>query len=220
MGFTIFILLFAMILGIITVLLKLPLWLFVAAVIGLSLARAFQVIHVLYRSQDVERIARFLQSSAKNPLYHYTLSLKSGSRQAQLQAIDLVLGAYRSPLIQGMYRSSRAMLEHDYSAAKGFASQIPDEAMRSYTLALVAAAQGEKAAGSYILQKPWMSSIIAATQFYKNGDMTEFERHKQEALANSRGIQYFSNFYYLERIHENIKVSERKKRKGTGLASS
>lgn len=219
MGFTIFILLFAIIFGIITVLLGLPFWLFVAAVIGVSLARTFHVIHILYRSQNVKKIGRFLQSSAKNPLYHYTLSLKSGSKQAQLQAIDLVLGAYKSPLIQGMYRSSRAMLEHDYSAAKTFAAQIPDEMMRSYTLSLIAAANGEVTAGDHMLQKPWMSSIIAATRSYKKGDMTEFERHKQEALANSRGIQHFSNFYHLERIPENIRVSKRKKTK-RGAASA
>ena len=220
MNFTRFILLFAIISGIITVLLGLPFWLFVAAVIGVSLARTFHVIHILYRSRDVEKIGRFLQSSAKNPLYHYTLSLKSGSKQAQLQAIDLVLGAYKSPLIQGMYRSSRAMLEHDYSAAKDSASRIPDDSMRSYTLALVAAAKGEETTGNFMLQKPWMSSIIAATRSYKQGDMTEFERHKQEALANSSGIQHFSNFYYLERIHENIKVSKRKKQKRAASASS
>ena len=74
MGFTIFILLFTIIFGIITVLLGLPFWLFVAAIIGMSLARTFHVIHILYRSRDVEKIGRFLQSSAKNPLYHYTLS--------------------------------------------------------------------------------------------------------------------------------------------------
>ena len=220
MSFTIFFLLLTIILGIITVLLGLPFWLFVAAVIGVSLARTFHVIHILYRSKDVERIGRFLQSSAKNPLYHYTLSLKSGSKKSQLQAIDLILGAYRSPLIQGMYRSSRALLEHDYLKAKDFASQIPDESMRSYNLALIAAVRGEEMADNYILQKPWMSSIIAATRCYKKGDMSEFERHKQEALSTSRGIQYFSNFYYLERIHENIKVSKHKKRKGADSALS
>lgn len=213
MSFTFGLLLYAIIACIITVFFKLPFWLFTLSVISISLARTFYVLHVLYRSRNVDRIEHFLQSSLKNPLYHYTYSLKSGSAQVQLQAIDLVLAAYQSPLVQGMYRSHKALLEHDYNTAKDFASQIPNELMRNYHLALIEASQGNDKSKNFLLQKPWMSSMIAATLHYKKGNMTEFELQKKEALNQSRGIQYFSNFFYLERIDEKIKLPQKKQRK-------
>jgi hypothetical protein len=210
MSFTAGLLFFAIAAGIMTVLFKLPLWLFILTVISISLARTAYVLHVLYRSQNVKRIDRFLQSAIKNPLYHYTYSVKTGSIQAQIQAIDLVLTAYRSPLVQGMYRTNKAILTHDYNTAKDFASQIPNELMRNYHLGLVEAAQGHEKAKNFLVQKPWMSSMVAATLSYKKGNMQEFELLKKEVLAQSRGIQYFSNFYYLNRIDEKIKVTKKR----------
>ncbi|MFF5995438.1 hypothetical protein AAGS61_11930 [Lysinibacillus sp. KU-BSD001] len=212
MSYTISLILFAIIAGIVAVIFKIPFWILVVTIISISLLRAGYVMYILYRSQNVQKIERFLQSSIKNPLYNYTLSLKESSPAIQKQAIDHILATYKSPIMQGTYRANRAMMDHNYSAAKDFAAQIPNDMMRNYSLALIDATQGNAKAENYILAKPWMTSLIAAVLQYKKGQMDEYEQYKIQALQYSRGIQYFTNYYYFERIHENVKTSKANKK--------
>ena len=76
MNFTVSLVLFTIIAGIIMFIFKIPFWILIALVITISLIRTAYVLHILYRSQDVAKIERFLKSTMKNPLYNYTLSLK------------------------------------------------------------------------------------------------------------------------------------------------
>ncbi len=79
MNFTVSLILFTIIAGIMMVIFNIPFLILIVLVIAISLGRTAYVIHILYRCQDVTKIERFLKSTMKNPLYNYTLSLKSSS---------------------------------------------------------------------------------------------------------------------------------------------
>ena len=217
MNFTVSLILFTIIAGIMMVIFNIPFWILIVLVIAISLGRTAYVIHILYRCQDVAKIERFLKSTMKNPLYNYTLSLKSSSVDIQRRAIDNILATYKSPIMQATHRANRAMLDHQYPVAKQFAEQIPNDLLRNYHLALIDATQGQAKAQHYVLAKPWMTSLIAAVFHYKKGQLDEYEIQKKNALQQSRGIQYFTNYYFFEHINDKVKVPKANKKKKTHL---
>ena len=217
MNFTVSLILFTIIAGMMMVIFNIPFLILVVLVITISLGRTAYVIHILYRCQDVTKIERFLKSSMKNPLYNYTLSLKSSSVDIQRRAIDNILATYKSPIMQATHRVNQAMLDHQYPVAKQFAEQIPNDLMRNYNLALIDATQGQAKAQHYVLAKPWMTSLIAAVFHYKKGQLDEYEIQKKNALQQSRGIQYFTNYYFFEHISEKVKAPKANKKKKTQL---
>ena len=217
MNFTVSLVLFTIIAGIMMVIFNIPFWILIVLVITSSLGRTVYVIHILYRCQDVAKIERFLKSTMKNPLYNYTLSLKSSSVDIQRRAIDNILATYKSPIMQATHRANRAMLDHQYPVAKQFAEQIPNDVMRNYHLALIDATQGQAKAQHYVLAKPWMTSLIAAVFHYKKGQLDEYEIQKKNTLQQSRGIQYFTNYYFFEHINEKVKAPKANKKKKTQL---
>ena len=220
MKFTVSLILFTIIAGIMMVIFNIALWILFVLVIAISLGRTAYIIHILYRSQDVKIIERFLTSSMKNPLYNYTLSLKSSSVDIQRQAIDNILATYKSPIMQATHRANRAMLDYQYPVAKQFAEQIPNDLMRNYHLALIDATQGQEKAQHCVLAKPWMTSLITAVFHYKKGQLDEYEIQKKNALQQSRGIQYFTNYYFFEHINDKVKVPKANKKKKTQLVHS
>ena len=217
MNFTVSLILFTIIAGIMMVIFNIPFWILIVLVITISLGRTAYVIHILYRSRDVAKIERFLKSTMKNPLYNYTLSLKSSSVDIQRRAIDNILATYKSPIMQATHRANRAMLDHQYPVAKQFAEQIPNDLMRNYHLALIDATQGQAKAQHYVLAKPWMTSLIAAVFHYKKGQLDEYEIQKKSTLQQSRGIQYFTNYYFFEHINEKVKAPKANKNKKSQL---
>ena len=217
MNFTVSLILFTIIAGIMMVIFNIPLWILFILVIAISLGRTAYVMHILYRCQDVKKIERFLTSSMKNPLYNYTLSLKNSSADIQRRAIDNILATYKSPIMQATHRANRAILDHQYQVAKQFAEQIPNDLLRNYHLALIEATQGQEKAQHYVLAKPWMTSLIAAVLHYKKGQLDEYELQKNNTLQQSRGIQYFTNYYFFEHINEKVKAPKANKKKKTQL---
>ena len=219
MKFTISLILFTIIAVIMMAIFNIPLWILFVLVIAISLGRTAYVMHILYRCQDVKKIERFLTSSMKNPLYNYTLSLKNSSADIQRRAIDNLLATYKSPIMQATHRANRAMLDHQYPVAKQFAEQIPNDVMRNYQLALIDATQGQEKAQQYVLAKPWMTSLVAAVFHYKKGQLAEYEVQKNNALQQSGGIQYFTNYYFFEHIREKVKTPKANKNKSKNKKS-
>ena len=49
-----------------------------------------------------------------------------------------------------------------------------------------------------------MKSLIEAIVSYREGDLKNYELHKNASLEQTSGIQYFSNYYFFERIQEYV----------------
>ena len=197
--------LFAVLAGIASAIFQIPFWIIVAIIVIIALSRLGYMLHMTYRSKDLVKLERFLASSMRNPLNQYMLTQKDGDITAQMAAIDALLAKYSSPVVQGTYKASRAMLVKDYKTAREAATIIPNIAMKNYSLALIEAMIGKKSnIAGYPLAKPWMKSLIEAIVSYREGDLQNYELHKNTSLDQTSGIQYFSNYYFFERIQEYI----------------
>ena len=205
MVYFISLILFAIIAGIASAIFQIPFWVIIAIIGGIAIGRLGYMLYMTYRSKDLVKLERFLASSMRNPLYQYMLTQKDGDVKAQMAAIDTLLARYSSPVVQGTYKASRAMLVKDYKTAFEAAETIPNIAMKNYSLALIEAMIGKKnQTAQYTLTKPWMKSLIEAIVSYREGDLKNYELHKNASLEQTSGIQYFSNHYFFERIQEYI----------------
>lgn len=205
MVYTISILLFALLAGVAAAIFKIPFWMIVVLIVAISFGRLGYTFYMTYKSKDLDKLEKFLGAS-RNPLNQYILTHKDGDTEKRLAAIEHLLARYSSPVVQGTYKADRAMLKRQYTEARQAAATIPNVAMKNYSLALIEAIMGKKSATSqYAIAKPWMKSMIAAILSYRTGDQHAYAKHKEEVLATSAGIQYFSNYYFLERIAEFVK---------------
>lgn len=197
--------LFALLAGIASAIFQIPFSVVVVIIVIISFSRLGYMLYMTYRSKNLVKLERFLASSMRNPLNQYMLTQKDGDITAQMAAIDALLAKYSSPVVQGTYKAGRAMLVKDYKAARDAAAIIPNIAMKNYSLALIEAMIGKKSnIAEYPLAKPWMKSLMEAIVSYREGDLQNYELHKNASLDQTSGIQYFSNYYFFERIQEYI----------------
>lgn len=198
--------LFALLAGVASAIFKIPFWVIIIIIVVITTGRLMYTLYMTYRSKDLIKLERFLAASMRNPLNQYMLMQKDGDVNTQMAAIDTLLARYSSPVVQGTYKASRAMLVKDYNTAREAAATIPNIAMKNYSLALIEAMIGKKNhIAGYTLAKPWMKSLIDAIVSYREGDLQNYEIHKNASLSQTSGIQYFSNYYFFERIGEYVK---------------
>lgn len=175
----------------------------VAAVI--LIVRAIYNIYMTYKCKDLSRLEKFLQKSP-NTLNYFFFTQKNGTIDEQTAALDDVLKSYSSPIVQGQYKAYQAILTRNYQQAVVHAKAIPNTVMRNETLAFVEATCGKRSAAEQLaIGKPWFKAFIFAIIAYRAKDMTAFEKYKQQCLDNCAGAQYFSNTYFLARLHEYVK---------------
>jgi len=197
--------LFSILAGIVAGIFQIPFGFIAALIIIIAIGRLAYILYMTYRSKNLVKLERFLASSMRNPLNQYILTQKDGDVKTQMAAIDALLARYSSPVVQGTYKASRAMLIKDYKTAREAAATIPNIAMKNYSLALIEATVGKKNhIAEYTLAKPWMKSLIEAIVSYREGDLKNYELHKNTSLEQTSGIQYFSNYYFFERIQEYV----------------
>ena len=205
MVYFISLILFAILAGIASAIFQIPFWVIIAIIVIIALSRLGYMLYMTYRSKNLLKLERFLATSMRNPLNQYILTQKDGDVKTQMAAIDALLARYSSPVVQGTYKASRAMLVKDYKTAREAAATIPNIAMKNYSLALIEATIGKKNhSAQYTLAKPWMKSLIEAIVSYREGDLKNYELHKNVSLNQTSGIQYFSNYYFFERIQEYV----------------
>ena len=197
--------LFSILAGIVAGIFQIPFGVIASLIIIIAIGRLGYILYMTYRSKNLVKVERFLASSIRNPLNQYILTQKDGDVKTQMAAIDALLARYSSPVVQGTYKASRAMLIKDYKTAREAAATIPNIAMKNYSLALIEATVGKKNnIAEYTLAKPWMKSLIEAIVSYREGDLKNYELHKNTSLEQTSGIQYFSNYYFFERIQEYV----------------
>lgn len=198
--------LFSILASIAAVIFQIPFWVIIVIIGVIAVGRLGYILYMTYCSKDLVKLERFLASSIRNPLNQYILTQKDGDVKTQMAAIDTLLARYSSPVVQGTYKASRAMLVKDYKTAREATSVIPNIAMKDYSLALIEATIGKKNhMAEYTLAKPWMKYLIEAIVSYREGDLKNYELHKNASLNQTSGIQYFSNYYFFKRIQEYVR---------------
>ncbi|WP_332645223.1 hypothetical protein [Lysinibacillus sp. 54212] len=203
MTYTIGIIIFSVIAGILMAVFSIPFWFFVVTILIIGLIRLAYIFFILYYIQNPKLIQGYLKSNKRHTLYAYALTLPNGSKSEQIQAIDKILAKYPSPLMQATYGANRAILQMDFEAAKKAIEPIKDQPLGQYTLALIQAFQGnQNDANSFRLSKKWMKPLIEAVLAFQDGDRIRYEEFREEALKHARGIQHYTIYHFFLRIGE------------------
>lgn len=162
-------------------------------------------LYMTYKSKNLSTLARYLQKSS-NTLNYFFFTQKEGSIEEQQKALKDVLLSYPSKIVQGQYKAYSSLLDKNYQQALAHAESIPNLAMRNESVAFVEAAIGKKSAAEQILLgRTAHKHFILAITAYRAKDMKAFAQHKEQCLQHCAGAQYFSNYYFFERIAEYVK---------------
>ncbi|WP_107841174.1 hypothetical protein [Metasolibacillus meyeri] len=203
MSYTIFLLLFAIVLGILGGIFNLPFWLIIVAILGLSLIRIGYIFYIVRLSQNIETIHTFLEKNKAQPVYRYLLTVSSGSMLEQRKAIDTILEKNKSQVMQATYKMNRALLVKDYTLAMQEIQPIAEKPLGQYCIAMIYALQGEhQQAAQIALQQPWQHATVEAIIAY-NEKSPQYEEKKQQAINLARGIQRYMNLYFFKDL-ENM----------------
>lgn len=203
MIYTIGLMIFAAIAGILMGIFSIPFWIFVVTILVIGLIRLAYMFSALYYIQNPKLVHSYLKFNKRHALYSYALTLASGTKFEQIQALDKILVKYNSSLVQATYGANRAILQKDFTAAKQAVVPIKDQPLGQYTSALIEAFQGNRnEANAFTLTKPWMKPLIEAVTAFQEGDMICYEKFRAEALHHSRGIQHYTNYHFFLRINE------------------
>ena len=156
-------------------------------------------IYIRYFAKDLIRIERYLKASPNNPEHYYALSLKYGTKDDQLEALNRLLGHAKEGQ-SAYYKAMRAIKMGNYLVARQEAQLIAKWETKQYVLALIAAYEGEQyEAAQYVLAKEWMQSSIEAVLALQADDTSYFAQAKSSSVKESTGIQRFINAWYFEK---------------------
>lgn len=192
----------AILLGIIVAMFNLPFWIAIAIIIIISVVNLGYILHIMYRSQNMDTVSKYLMKNQKNPIFAYTYAMAKGSSIEINEALAAVLAKYKSPYIQTVYKMNYAIWHADYEQARLEAMSIKDKPLGQYGMALIYSLQGDQEKTNTItLKRNWQKLCIDAILAYKE-QSSDYEEKKQLALKASKGIQLFLNYYFFDRLEK------------------
>ncbi|WP_144512075.1 hypothetical protein [Bacillus sp. FJAT-22090] len=154
--------------------------------------------YIVYKSNNLKRIERYLVTNKRKPLFAYALAIKSGNRESIIEAIQVILNKYKQPFIQQVYKTNLALFENNVSSVDLLAKQISKEPLRTYYMAYAEALKGNFEEAHVLkenLSSAWMQHAIEAIIAKEKGNMEAFSKEAATSIECARGIQKFSLVY-------------------------
>lgn len=205
MGYFFSILLVAFILGLVVAALNWPIWIVFVVIILFSVLRFYRMYQIVYKSRNIEQMAKFFKTNKRNPLYGYTASLQSMDNATIKAASERVLAKYKQPELQAIHKTNIAILEKDYTKAQREIQPIANTGQGQITLAQIFALHNKPFEIKKLnFDEPWAKAMVAAILALHKKDVATFEEQRKIALENSAGMQHFSNYYTLEKLKKEM----------------
>ncbi|SES02252.1 hypothetical protein [Psychrobacillus sp. OK032] len=204
----VFIILLGIALTVVMSFLELPFWLiYLSIVVVYILLLVVPQMYIVYKSNNLARIERYLEENKKKPLFAYTLAVKTDDRDAIIQSINKILKKYKQPFMQEVYKTNLALYENNVSSFVILAKQISKEPLRTYYRAYSEALQGNfEEARTLIgnLPEGWMSHAIEAIIAKENRDAERFREKAESSVTCARGVQKFNLFYAFQHMERDF----------------
>lgn len=203
MNYTIFLWISAVVLGVITGILGWSFWVPLGFIGVLAVFNFVYTLYIMFKSQNLATIEKFIRKNKRNPIYGFILELKEGSKEDVINKVALIIKRYKQPFIKHSYSFTRAILLQEYEIAKDHAKQIESHPNGQYSLALVAALEGEKNTLNKSFKYEWMREAVAAVYYFTKHDLDAYQLYRDKAISASYGIQHFSNVYFFKQLEQN-----------------
>ena len=168
----------------------------------------YRHIHILYRTNNMQRVDKFVKSQKKQPFFAYVYANAYGTKAEQLQVLDEVIAKYKQPVMKYNFLFNKAILEQDITGAKEAAEKIQKEPLTSYALCYIAALEGRTGdMRSEKLTQPWMQPAIEAVYAHEMKDEIAFARFTNESIDAARGVQKYSLIHSFKQMKNEMEES-------------
>lgn len=198
------IILLGMALTVVMSFLEQPFWtIYLSIIVLYILLLVVPQMYIVYKSNNLKRIERYLEENKRKPLFAYALAIKTGDRDAIIQVINKILSKYKQPYMQEVYKTNLALYENDISLFDTLAREISKEPLRTYYIAYAEALQGNYEEARTLkdnLPAGWMQHAIEAIIANEQGDLESFRRQASASVESARGIQKFNLVYLFQHI--------------------
>ncbi|MFJ8065988.1 hypothetical protein ACIQYS_15275 [Psychrobacillus sp. NPDC096426] len=202
------IILLGIVLTVVMSFLELPFWLIYLSIVVLYiLLLVVPQMYIVYKSNNLARIERYLEDNQKKPIFTYALAVKTGNREAIIQAINEILKKYKQPYMQQVYKTNLALHEKDVASFVILAKQISKEPLRTYYKAYSEALQGNyEEAWTLKADLPvgWMPYAIEAIIAKELGDLETFRDVAEASVESARGVQKFNLLYAFQHMEKDF----------------
>ena len=188
--------------------LELPFWfIYLSIVVVYILLLVVPQLWIMYKSNNLARIERFLEENKKKPLFAYALAVKMGDRHEIIQVIQDILKKYKQPYMQQVYKTNLALHDDDVASFVKLANQISKEPLRTYYLAYSEALQGNYEEARTLkanLPEGWMPHAIEAIIAIVSGDLETFRKEAKACVEYARGVQKFNLMYAFQHMEREF----------------
>ncbi|MFJ7970026.1 hypothetical protein [Psychrobacillus sp. NPDC096389] len=202
------IILLGMALTVVMSFLELSFWIIYLSIVVLYiLLLVVPQMYIMYKSNNLKRIERYLEENKRKSLFAYALAIKAGDREIIIQVINEILSKYKQPYMQEVYKTNLALYENDVSLFDTLARQISKEPLRTYYIAYAEALQGnydEARTLKATLPSGWMPYAIEAIIAKEQGDLESFRREAGASVESAKGIQKFNLVYSFQHIERDF----------------
>lgn len=167
------------------------------------MAMIYRHIHILYRTNNMEQVDKWVKNHRNEPIFAALYASAYGTKQEQLDAIDVIIHHYKQPAIKYNYLFIKAIMEENLGAAKVAAAKIEKEPLTSYAKCYIAALEGRTAdMRSDQLTQPWMQPAVEAVYAYTLKDRAKFRQLADASIDQARGIQKYGLLHNFKQMEE------------------
>ncbi|MEA3321836.1 MAG: hypothetical protein U9Q88_17740 [Bacillota bacterium] len=188
------------ILGVLNV--KFNFWIFVVLLVLAFIALSYKDIKYMFLSRDVEKIEKYLDKKRHEPYYGFVLELANGnltSAKKELEELERKWKGKKTAVFWAQYY----LRVGNYSKAKEQVATVDQADIRTYITAGIAVAEKDYKKAEELkgeLRKDWMKFAIDTELALSRKNYTHAKEKKEQALASTKGLQYYMMFKEFQEI--------------------
>lgn len=177
-------------------------WIFVVLLIIAFFALSYRDIRYMFLSKDVDKIEKYLKKKSHEPYYGFILELANGNlpeANRQLEELDRKWKGKKTAIFRAQYYLRMKNL----AKAKEEVAFIDQVEIRNYVRATIAVEEKDTRTVEELkpmLRKDWMKLVIETEQALKRKNYVLAKEKKEEALASTKGLQYFMIYKEYEKV--------------------
>ncbi|WP_223700519.1 hypothetical protein [Sutcliffiella deserti] len=177
-------------------------WIFVILLIFAFFVFSYKDIRYMFLSKDVDKIENYLVHKKHEPYYGFILELAKGNMpeaKRQLDELEKKWKGKKTAIFRAQYYLRVDLVEK----AKEEVALIDQEELKNYVLAAIATIEkDDKSVEEFKvkLKKKWMVLAIETEQAKRKKNYSLAREKKEQALAATKGIQYFMIYKEYEKI--------------------
>lgn len=186
---------FAIVLGVLAALIDIPLWILIVVILLITAVVSYLPIMMnLYITDDMKKVERFLEARLNQPIFHFYYALANEDDFQVEKALRGVREKYKKGHYYTIYSVTYAAYKGKLVEERDLIAQIKQPALRLYYEGLLAIEEEELERASQLAseqKKPWMKEVILAEVAGKRGESDLENKHQQEAVRLTHGLQRY-----------------------------